>query len=65
MSRRTDEEFDAIIHDAVEAEHTPEHMPEHTPEHTPEHAPEAESDEVKHLREELVPAHAVQLDDAS
>jgi hypothetical protein len=61
MSRRTDEEFDAIIHDAVEAEHMPENMPEHTP----EHAPEVESDEVKHLREELVPAHAVQLDDAS
>jgi hypothetical protein len=42
MSRRTDEEFEAIIQEDVEAVHTPM----------------VESDDAKHLREELVPAHA-------
>lgn len=46
MSRRTDEEFEAIIHDEVDA-----------------HAPIDESDDAKHLRDELVPAHA-EADDA-
>ena len=45
MSRRTDEEFEAIIHD----------------ENDTEHMPEVESDEAKHLREELVPAHAEEV----
>jgi hypothetical protein len=42
MSRRTDEEFEAIIHDEID----------------PEHTPDVESDGARHLREELVPAHA-------
>ena len=45
MSRRTDQEFEAIIHDEIETEHEPI----------------VESDEVKHLREELVPAHAEEV----
>ena len=47
MSHRTDEEFEAIIHDEID----------------PQHAPVIESDEAKHLREELVPAHADELGD--
>jgi hypothetical protein len=49
VSRRTDEEFEAIIHDEIE----------------PEHTPSEESDEARHLREELEPAHAVSEVDAS
>jgi hypothetical protein len=48
MSRRTDNEFEALIHDETD----------------PEHAPVVESDEAKHLRDELVPAHAVDEVDA-
>jgi hypothetical protein len=46
VSHRTDEEFEAIIHEEID----------------PEHTPDVESDEVKHLREELEPAHAVEVD---
>jgi hypothetical protein len=49
MSHRTDEEFEAIIHDEIH----------------PGHAPVAESDEAKHLREELVPAPADEQGDGS
>jgi hypothetical protein len=45
MSHRTDEEFEAIIHNEIH----------------PGQAPVAESDEAKHLREELVPAHVDEL----
>ncbi len=46
MSRRTDEEFEAIIHEDVEAEPTPLE----------------ESDDGRHLSEVLEPAHAESLD---
>jgi hypothetical protein len=46
MSRRTDDEFEAIIHEEIE----------------PEHDPIEESDDVRHLREELVPAHPEQVE---
>ncbi|MDQ1546081.1 MAG: hypothetical protein QOH69_985 [Actinomycetota bacterium] len=43
MSSRTDEEFEAIIHEA-----------------DPAPAPTVESDDAKHLRADLEPAHAVE-----
>ena len=49
MSRRTDNEFEAIIHEDT----------------VPELAPIEESDDAKHLRDELAPAHAVEEVDAS
>jgi hypothetical protein len=53
MSRHTDEEFDAIIHeDIIHGEIDPEHTPA------------VESDEARHLREELGPAHAAEEVDA-